>query len=1029
MAQTAVFRLNDGRIFQDIRIFAGEALRLDIEDRDPETTLVLTIGLDASVPPLIQTTGTDSFDLAASALAVLPEGRTCMFNLWQQGEGDPVLVKRGSFLARASLQPVGLPIMIRMPQITGAPVVGTTLMLDAGAWQDADTVAWVWLRNGLEVGQPGTDSYQLTDQDDAQSLGAIVTASNANGSVTAQVPDIAIRHSAPYATGVLADQSLALGVFASLDLSIQFSGAALAFALASNSDPLPEGLTLTNLGLLSGTPTQLGQASLIVRATNSGGYADLGFALTIAQAAPVFTETPRLIVVGDSIMAYRPGASDWTERYVGDQVYLPDGFMQAVAGSSSQDMIDRMPQTLGLVRAGETIALVGPIGENRETGASTYEEITADIDTIFSQLTAAGATVVAVPTLPETNEHSAADLKQQLAAYVRSHPGVHVVDIGRRDPVTLSYDPAQAYDPYTHTNDTSHPNGEGARFLAGRIRQVMRPLVTASDFDAPNLLAGEGTFPGSTSSTATGVQGDLPTNWQAMRTGNATWTVGKTGLGAAEITVVNAAEPTILTLTLPAVAISGAPGDVFDCLVEAQVDPASTGYRGIQVVQTRGGEENATSQLPPIAGQPVPDHTLYIRTRGKPLSAAQTSLDVQIKVFADTGATLTVTLARATLVLSDSIAMPLSIAGTPAVSGQTGSPYSFTPVVTGGVPPYAFTLISGALPPGLALDVATGTISGTPTTVGSYTEIGLRVGDAAGGIADLPSFDLVVAAGSVPQSISAPAIDITAPQVGDTLTVTTGEWTDNPDSYAFQWQQGGTPIAGATQATLLVSADYLGQTLSAQVTASNTAGSGAVALSAATDPVTSASALVAGLETSFNIGVPTQMVYSDADRTVAATPEINGLRTTRGQDALVGKRYFEVSIGDQINTIGLCNASSTVTSAGSVGVARAGWAGILLLHAGTNINMGVGFGAGDVVQVAVDQTAGLLWMRKNGAGIWNNTAGADPETATGGVDITGLGSTLYPHIQLKNDITSSASLRGTVDQLTHQVPTGFAPIL
>jgi hypothetical protein len=40
---------------------------------------------------------------------------------------------------------------------------------------------------------------------------------------------------------------------------------------------------------------------------------------------------------------------------------------------------------------------------------------------------------------------------------------------------------------------------------------------------------------------------------------------------------------------------------------------------------------------------------------------------------------------------------------------------------TGGVKPYTFSVSSGSLPPGLALNSATGAITGTPTTAGTFS--------------------------------------------------------------------------------------------------------------------------------------------------------------------------------------------------------------------------------------------------------------------------------------------------------------------
>ena len=52
--------------------------------------------------------------------------------------------------------------------------------------------------------------------------------------------------------------------------------------------------------------------------------------------------------------------------------------------------------------------------------------------------------------------------------------------------------------------------------------------------------------------------------------------------------------------------------------------------------------------------------------------------------------------------------------------GVVGSAYSQALNVTGGLPPYAFS-VTGNLPEGLTLDTANGLVSGTPTTAGSYS--------------------------------------------------------------------------------------------------------------------------------------------------------------------------------------------------------------------------------------------------------------------------------------------------------------------
>lgn len=63
--------------------------------------------------------------------------------------------------------------------------------------------------------------------------------------------------------------------------------------------------------------------------------------------------------------------------------------------------------------------------------------------------------------------------------------------------------------------------------------------------------------------------------------------------------------------------------------------------------------------------------------------------------------------------------------------GQVGIPYSHALVVTGGTPPYVFSITAGSLPPGLTITTDTGVINGTPTTAGIFT-FTVMVTDAMG---------------------------------------------------------------------------------------------------------------------------------------------------------------------------------------------------------------------------------------------------------------------------------------------------------
>jgi hypothetical protein len=147
-----------------------------------------------------------------------------------------------------------------------------------------------------------------------------------------------------------------------------------------------------------------------------------------------------------------------------------------------------------------------------------------------------------------------------------------------------------------------------------------------------------------------------------------------------------------------------------------------------------------------------------------------------------------------------------SISGTPD-AGQVGDPYSY-PLAVAGDPTPHLSVTQGALPPGLSLS-RDGTISGTPTTPGSYDATVTATNDV--GIKDIStgqasdSFSIEIT--EVPTITSSPAatftigeestFDVTAtgfpaPEISETGSI--------PEGLVFDIQPGGTATISGTPA-------------------------------------------------------------------------------------------------------------------------------------------------------------------------------------------------------------------------------------
>jgi hypothetical protein len=111
---------------------------------------------------------------------------------------------------------------------------------------------------------------------------------------------------------------------------------------------------------------------------------------------------------------------------------------------------------------------------------------------------------------------------------------------------------------------------------------------------------------------------------------------------------------------------------------------------------------------------------------GTPTSAVtKTPLTFQVSDSSIPALTKTVSL---TLTISPAT---LQISTNSLPNGQVGSAYNATLAASGGTSPYTWSLTSGTLPGGLALNASTGAISGTPTTAVNSLALTFQVSDSS----------------------------------------------------------------------------------------------------------------------------------------------------------------------------------------------------------------------------------------------------------------------------------------------------------
>ena len=144
------------------------------------------------------------------------------------------------------------------------------------------------------------------------------------------------------------------------------------------------------------------------------------------------------------------------------------------------------------------------------------------------------------------------------------------------------------------------------------------------------------------------------------------------------------------------------------------------------------------------------------------------------------------------------------------------------------------------------------------------------------------------------------------------------------------------------------------------------------------------------------------IVLSNGNYTATLPDDNFGVTARAYRKAPVGaKRYFELTAGGPSPGAGVATAAATLSVYLGAEQSSIGWFQNLIQ---SNSIIPVAdlpqFQGGDVLGVAINDTANLIWVRvKSGISPctdWNNIGSDDPATDTGGIGYASLGGAFYP---------------------------------
>ena len=555
----------------------------------------------------------------------------------------------------------------------------------------------------------------------AQPAVAQLQVKNTNGGASNQVPlTVTSAPDSQNSLSISTTQLASAQVGVSYKVSLAAAGGTQPYKWSVSSGSLPSGLTMSNGGVISGTPSVSGTFTFGVTVTDSSSKAQNKTVTFSIVVAPVQTAPTALSIGSGALSAGAVGVSYAVSLNVsgGTPGYtwsLASGKLPAGLALSSAGVISGTPTASGT----STFAVAVQDSGSPVQKASASESITVSAappgkltitttglaagkngSSYSASLNASGGTPgytwsIASGSLP-------AGLTLSSAGVISGTPtgsGISTFTVGARD----SGSPAQ-----------TASGGESITVSAAPSKLTITTTGLAAGKNGTSYsasLSASGGTPGYTWSIASG---SLPAGLTLSSAGVISGTPTGSGTSTFTVGVQDSGSPAQTASVSESITVSAAPSTL--TIASANLSAAQTGSSYTATLSATGGTPGYTwsvsaGKLPAglslssggvISGTPTKTGTSsFTVTVTDSASPAQTASATESITVGTTPTTLTITTTSLT-------------------AGKSGTSYSASLSATGGTPGYTWSIASGSLPAGLALSSA-GQISGTPTASGTVT--------------------------------------------------------------------------------------------------------------------------------------------------------------------------------------------------------------------------------------------------------------------------------------------------------------------